>query len=137
MRTVRKMVTGRISWIEHEGIKILSMDFSHARVSESIAMMDEYIDAVANEQGPIYMFTDVSAAEYDSTIAAKWKAVRLEHGSMIRASAIIGLAGLVGMAIRAFMQLSEFIAPHRLGGPIRIFESRAEALKWLVEQSKA
>ncbi len=133
---VKKNSTGRVTWIHEAGTRILYMDFRKAPIAESITMMDEYIAVLSREQGPVYLFTDVSDAEYDSSIAAKWKAARLEYGSVIKASAIIGLKGLVGLAVRSFIQLAEYVAPHKIGGPMKIFNTREEALEWVVKQSK-
>ena len=123
----------RFYWFTHQGVSILMMDFSHATAAESLSLMDSFGPSMdAQPADSVLMLTDVTEAAYDPAISNKWKAIRLKHDDKIHASAIFGLSGLVGVAIRSFLDLRELL---NLSGSrkLRIFKTRDQALAWLVK----
>lgn len=124
----------RIYWTQHQGTPYLMLDFSRASIAESLVLMDDYAAAL-KDQPPlsVRMLSDVTDAQYEPSVANKWKAVRLQHDPMIRASAVFGLSGLVGVAVRSFMELQEILGMNRSGKKLRIFKTRDQALAWLVK----
>ena len=110
------------------------LDFSHATVAESLALMDNYAAAL-KDQPPhsVRMLSDVTEAQYEPSVANKWKAIRIQHDPIIKASAIYGLSGLVGVAIRAFLELLDMLGMNRTQKKLRIFKNRESALAWLVK----
>ena len=127
-------VKQRIFWSEHQGVPFLMLDFAGATVSESLALMDDYAAALrGKEAGSVRMMSDVTDAEYDPAVANKWKALRIQNDTYIRASAIYGLSGLVGVAIRAFLELLDMLGMNRAMKKFRIFKTREQALAWLIK----
>lgn len=112
----------------------LMMDFSHATVAESLAMMDHFAAAI-KDQPPISvrMLTDVTDAQYEPSVANKWKAIRIQYDPLIKASAIYGLNGLVGVAVRALLELMDMLGLNRGQRKLRIFKTRESALAWLMK----
>lgn len=124
----------RIFWTQHQGVDFLMMDFSHATVAESLALMDDYAKALRDKPAlSVRMLTDVTEAQYEPSVANKWKAIRIQHDPIIKASAIYGLGGLVGVAIRAFIELLDMLSLNRGHKKLRIFKTRELALAWLIK----
>ena len=113
---------------------MLVMDFSHASPSESLALIDDFVPAIkGHPPHSVRMLTDVSGASYEPSISNKWKAVRLQHDAIFQASAIYGLSGLVGVAVRSFMELRDLLNLSKSGAKLRIFKTREQALAWLIK----
>jgi hypothetical protein len=110
------------------------MDFAGAPVAESLASIQGFLD-VMQQQAPqsVLLLTDVTDAVYDSSIARQWKEARLRYDDAIRASAIYGLKGLVGVAVKGFIDVRRLLGLSQANGP-RVFSSGAEAREWLVKQ---
>lgn len=124
----------RVKWIEINGQSVLLMDFSRAPVPESLAMIVEFDREMQGKaSGSVLMLTDVSDADYDPSVARQWKEARQKHDAAIRASAIFGLKGLVGIAIRGFIDARRLLGMSAANEP-RIFEQGDDARAWLGKQ---
>ena len=124
----------RIFWTQHQGVPYLMLDFSRATVAESLALMDDYAAALKGQPASsVRMLSDVTDAHYEPSVANKWKAIRIQNDAVIKASAIYGLSGLVGVAIRAFLELLDMLGMNRSQKKLRIFKNRESALTWLVK----
>lgn len=124
----------RLSWARHHGAEFLYLDFSHASVESSLALIDEFVRALQDrEDRSVLLLTNVSEAGYDSAIALKWKSARLAQSAKIRASAVFGLSGLVGMAVRGFMEAAEMLGLHWTD-QLKVFKAEEEAKEWLCKQ---
>ncbi len=125
----------RIYWINHQGVPILVMDFSHATPAESLAAIDGFLPAIIKEQAPasVRMLTDVTEASYEPSISNKWKAARLQHDAYFHASAVFGLSGLVGVAVRSLVDLMALLNLVKSSRKVRIFKTKDQALAWLAK----
>lgn len=127
-------VITRVRWIELNGKKVLFMEFAGATVAQSLAMIREYDESMRNmPPQSVLLLTDVTGAAYDPSIARQWKEARNRHDAAIRKSAIWGLQGLVGLAIRGFIETRRFLGFGEANAP-RIFADGDEARAWLAEQ---
>jgi hypothetical protein len=127
-------LSSRIYWFNHQGVNVLMMDFTRASPAESLALMDQFPVFIKDQpEASVRMLTDVTESSYEPSIANKWKAIRLQHDAMMRASAVIGLSGLVGVSIRSFIELLEFLNIPRANRKVRIFKTKDQALAWLVK----
>ena len=128
------LVPNRIFWFNHQGVPVLMMDFTRASPAESLALMDLFPDFMKDQpKESVRMLTDVTDSAYEPAIANKWKAIRLQYEPMMKASAVIGLSGLVGVSIRAFIELLEFLNIPRASRKVRIFKTKDQALAWLIK----
>ncbi len=121
----------RVRWIEHASRRILLLDFSHATVGESLALIADFCKIVdAEPDDSVYLLSNVTGAVYDSAVAQQWKAARFERTHKIRRSSIYGLSGLVGIAVRAFHQALALFGKKT---DLRICGNLEDSLKWLEE----
>ena len=124
----------RIYWLNHQGIEVLVVNFSGATARESLELIDDFNAILKDHKaGTVRMFTDVTDAQYDPAIANKWKAVRLQQGAKIHASVVVGLSGLVGVAVRSFFELGRFLNLPKSRLKMKIFANRDQALAWLIK----
>jgi len=110
------------------------MDFSRATPAESLALIDDFV-AVIRDQAPgsVRMLTDVTEASYEPSISNKWKAARLQQDAYFHASAVFGLSGLVGVAVRSLVDLMALLNLVKSSRKVRIFKTKDQALAWLVK----
>ncbi|HXC63928.1 MAG TPA: hypothetical protein VNZ67_06195 [bacterium] len=128
-------VQTRLRWIQVQGKEVLHMDFSRAVPEESLALIAAFHQAMLGRAADsVLLLTDVTEAVYEASIARQWKAARMEHSRAIRASAIFGLRGLVGAAVRGFIDAARLLGLSFVDQRLRIFTSEAEACDWLGQQ---
>jgi hypothetical protein len=128
------VLESRLYWLDYQGIRMLCLDFSAATVAESLGLIDEFETIVKGEpDGSILMLTDVTDAAYDSAISNKWKSKRLQYDVKMRASVVFGLSGLVGIAVKAFVDLTKLLGMAPKRSPV-ILKTREQALVWLSKQ---
>jgi hypothetical protein len=125
----------RLHWIQLQGKQVLHLDFSKAQPEESLALIGAFHQTMlGREPDSTLLLTDVTDSSYEASIARQWKAARLEHSPAIRASAIFGLKGLVGAAVRGFIDAARLIGLPFIDQRLRIFATEAEARDWLGQQ---
>jgi len=126
--------SSRLQWLRLQGKEVLFLDFRSAPVEESLALMAGFDQLMQGaEPESILLLTDVTDAEFDPGIASKWRTVRLAHSDKIKASAVYGLQGLVGMAIRGFYDMLVLLGNAK-ARQFRIFKDGQEARAWLAQQ---
>jgi hypothetical protein len=124
----------RIYWFNHLGVSVLMMDFSRATPQESLDLMDDFAVAMEGQaENSVRMLTDLTEASYEPSISGKWKAVRVKYDHQIKSSGVYGLSGLVGVAVRSFVDMAILMNLPRAGKKLRIFKTREQALAWLVK----
>ena len=125
----------RLRWIQINQREVLFLDFSHSKPEESLALIDAFRVAMAGRAPEsVLLLTDVTGAGYEPSIATRWKAARVEFAPCIRASAIFGLSGLVGMAVRGIIDTARLLGLPMGDHRLRIFSGEAEATAWLGQQ---
>ena len=125
----------RIQKIQVQGITIMTLDFSQATSGETLAMLDDFRSAFDGlKPHSIRLLTDVSNFIYDSAVSSKWKVVRMEMDPFIKASAIYGVDGLLGVAIRSYTELMVWLNLPSAKTKLQVFKTREKALAWLLEQ---
>src|SRR5580658_407014 len=100
----------RLRWIQDGGKEIFFLDFKHATVAESLAMLD---DLKQNLQGrppqSVLALADVTGASYDPSVSTRWKATRMAFAPTVRATAIYGMSGMVALSLRAAAQVQRLM----------------------------
>lgn len=124
----------RLQWIDLNHKTVLFMDYAGASITESLEMIAHYDQAMQGRApGSVLLLSDVTNAEYDPSIARQWKEARLRHDAAVRASAIYGLSGLVGLSIRGFIEARILLGFSQKNEP-RVFTRGDLARAWLAEQ---
>jgi hypothetical protein len=125
----------RIQTIQVQGISIVTMDFSDASPADTLSMLEEYPRIfVGREPDSVRLLTNVTGLTYDSSVSNKWKSARIEYDSYVLATAIYGVSGLVGVAVRSFTEVALWLGLPNAQKKIKVFATREKALAWLLEQ---
>lgn len=119
-----------IAFEKHKGHRILILDFSGLDDSGlARTLIAEAKEIVANEpEKSLLTLTDVTDVVFDQPLAqATWEMAR-HNKPFVKAAAIVGLSG-------ERQQVLLDLVSHRTGRDFAIFDTRAEAKDWLVEQA--
>ena len=118
----------RISFVEHLGKKIIVMDFSQLRPG------DEFISGILEAKAwfasqpakSALSIFDATGAVYNMQVVNVLKAFTKHNEPFIKASTVIGVEGLVSVALAAVAKFS--------GRTFKTFKDRPSAMDWLAEQ---
>lgn len=129
-RSAHSVGCQRVKFIEHQGRRILVIDFSRAELDLVKAVAAECLYVMAREPAhSVLSLVEVEGIPF-STEALK---VGSELTDRVQPYALrTALSGVAGF--RSFMLQAIADAAKR---PIRLFKERAEALEWLVESPQA
>ena len=120
----------RVRFIEYEGRRIILLDFA------GITDLDDGLAAVAEATsfigaqpvgGDTMTLTDVTDTRYDRKIVEAFKQMTAANRPIVRAAAIVSDSSIHRAAISMIALFSR--------RKLQVFDSRAQALDWLAEQS--
>jgi hypothetical protein len=115
-------------FIEHEGVRILEIDFSNCRGSEYARRVEEAAAVIhAQPENSLLTLTLISGAEYSGAIMELMRPYVAANKPYVRFGAVVGLA-----------HLEKVIAPvNRLTGrDLETFDDVESAKEWLVARSR-
>ena len=134
LSSVPRLDRPRVQMTQIQGKSILILDFTQANGMETLEMLEAYRRIVLDQEpDSARLLVDVQGIAYDAAVSAKWKAVRMELDPFIRASAVYGVQGLVGMAVRSYTELMVWLKLPRANQKIKVFKNREDALEWLLK----
>jgi hypothetical protein len=115
----------RISWIWFRGTEILQVDFSHCTAEQVQKVAQEVPDYVTvRPRGSVIVITDFSGASFNKDALRTMKETAVFDKPFVKKSAFIGAQTLPHQFYEDLKIFSRRVLP--------IFESREEALEWLV-----
>lgn len=119
----------RIAFIEHQGHRILQVDFSGLRRHEDALPVFEEVRALVETQplGSVLSLTDVSGSAFDPQIIEALKDLAVHNRPYVRAAAVTGAAGVLQVALAIVNQFSD--------RKIASFTDVERAKEWLVQQA--
>lgn len=115
----------RTHFIEHRGVRILLLDFSHV-MDEQLALgaIAEAKAVVADqEHGSVLTLTNVEGSHFDSTVVTALRDLAEHNRPFVRAAAVVGLSGLMRVVFTTLIHLT--------GRNIRAFDGIDEAKDYL------
>jgi len=125
----------RVRWIQDGGKEILFIDLRQATLPESLAAQGAFVrEMQSRPENSVLVLTDVTACAYDSSVSTRWKTEGLAHARLIRGSAIFGISGMVGLALRGLIEVLRIMGLGRTGDKVKLFKTRSEALAWLQQR---
>jgi hypothetical protein len=125
--TVEAVAAGRVRFIEHEGKRVLFINYSHCDVALLKAVSEEMHRVIAREQpGSVLTLNDVTGTTFDKESVAVLQSKVAANAPYVKRAAVIGISGLQRLIYEGVQAFSKRRIPH--------FDTRDEALSWLVEQ---
>jgi ABC-type dipeptide/oligopeptide/nickel transport system ATPase subunit len=121
----------RTRFIEHRGVRILHLDYAGARdPAEALDAIRHSMDVVAQHPPKsLLVMTSVRDARYNAAVLQAMKELAAHNEPYVKASAVVGMAGLHRIAYQAVILFSR--------RKIQIFDDETAALDWLVQQNAA
>lgn len=125
--TVEAIAPGRVRFIEHQGKRVLFINYSHCDVAMLKAVAEEGHRAIAREQpNSVLTLNDVTGTTFDKESVAVLQARVAANAPYVRRAAVIGISGLQRLIYEGVQAFSRRRIP--------LFETRQQALNWLVEE---
>jgi hypothetical protein len=124
--TVDAIAAGRVRFIEHLGMRVLFINYSHCDVAMLKAVAEEGHRVIAHEEpNSVRTLNDVTGTTFDKESVAVLQAKVAANAPYVRRAAVIGINGLQRLIYEGVQAFSRRRIPH--------FDSRQEALSWLVQ----
>jgi hypothetical protein len=115
-----------LSWIDHQGTRILLNDFRGLPEPEAIAQLEEEVKLLESQPDKVRMLVDVRDAPIMRGFLARATSLAPRIEARLTKQAILGVTGVKGMLLSAFNLVSK-------GVPLRPFGSEADAKRYLAD----
>ena len=124
--TIEAIAPGRVRFIEHQGKRVLFINYSHCDVAMLKAVAEEGHRVIARE-GPNSVLTlnDVTGTTFDKESVAVLQAKVAANAPYVRRASVIGINGLQRLIYEGVQAFTRRRIP--------LFESRQEAMDWLTQ----
>ena len=125
--------SSRVAWIQEAGKEVLWVNLSRASVPELLASLEDFERAFTGRpHGSVLLLMDLQETHYSPSVSARWKsAAKAADAAYLKASAVYGASGIVGVALRGYLEALRLVG--RPLGTIGVFKARTEALAWLLQ----
>jgi hypothetical protein len=125
--TIEAIAPGRVRFIEHQGKRILFINYSHCDVAMLKAVAEEGHRVIAQEPpNSVLTLNDVTGTSFDKESVAVLQAKVAANAPYVRKAAVIGISGLQRLIYAGVQTFSKRRLP--------TFENRQEAIAWLVQE---
>ena len=125
--TIDAIAPGRVRFIEHQGKRILFINYSHCDVAMLKAVAEEGHRVIAREQlNSVLTLNDVTGTTFDKESVAVLQARVAGNAPYVLRAAVVGINGLQRLIYEGVQAFSRRRIPH--------FETRQEALRWLIQR---
>jgi len=117
----------RISFVIHEGQRVMVIDLRGWEPKQLLAILDEVQHTIALEaRDSLLTLADFSGAHVDREVATRIKEVLTRDRPFVKRSAWVGKESLPKVYFENFKSFSR--------REIGLFDTRAEAMEWLVKK---
>jgi hypothetical protein len=124
--TIDAIAPGRVRFIDHQGRRVLFINYSHCDVAMLKAVAEEGHRVIAREQpNSVLTLNDVTGTTFDKESVAVLQAKVAANAPYVRRAAVIGISGLQRLIYEGVQAFTRRRLP--------LFESRQEALSWLIQ----
>ncbi|HEY2393196.1 MAG TPA: hypothetical protein VGK22_18620 [Candidatus Angelobacter sp.] len=124
--TILAIAPGRVRFIEHQGQRILFINYSHCDAAMLKAVAEEGHRVITREQAnSVLTLNDVTGSAFDKESVALLQAKVAGNAPYVLRAAVVGINGLQRLIYEGVQAFSRRRIPH--------FETRQEALRWLVQ----
>jgi hypothetical protein len=123
--TIESVAAGRVRFIDHQGQRVLFIDYSYCDVPMLKAVAREGHRVISREEpGSLLTLSDVTATTVEEESVAVLQSRAAGNAPYVRRAAVIGISGLQRLIHEGLQAFSKRRIHH--------FERREEALDWLV-----
>ena len=124
--TIDAIAPGRVRFIEHQGQRVLFINYSHCDVAMLKAVAEEGHRVIASEEpNSVLTLNVVTGTTFDKESVAVLQAKVADNAPYVRKAAVIGISGLQRLIYEGVQAFSRRRIP--------LFENRQDALRWLIQ----
>jgi len=119
----------RVKIINHQGKKILYIDFNSLDSIELIGSILQEVKIYVHAQLPfsVYSLVNVEGMRFNNSVKEMFTEVVQSNKPFVKASAVIGVTGLIQIMFNGLMKMT--------GREVKSFSSMELAKNWLISQS--
>jgi hypothetical protein len=118
-----------VGFVEHDGRRVLAMSFAQLKdqraILAAIAEARNFVAALPKKKETLSL-VDVTRMRYSNDVLAAFRKLTKDNEPWEIATAVHGLTGIGAIAFRAVNLMT--------GSRMRGFETRDQALEWLLQQ---
>jgi hypothetical protein len=119
-------LTSRVQFIEHRGQRVLFINYADCDIALLKAVAEEMHRVISKEPPKsVLTLNDVTGTSFDSESVEVLKSKVIANAPYVKRAAVIGIRGLQKLIYEAIQKFSQRNIP--------LFDSRQEALDWLVQ----
>jgi hypothetical protein len=119
-------LTSRVQFIEHRGQRVLFINYADCDIALLKAVAEEMHRVISKEPPKsVLTLNDVTGTSFDSESVEVLKSKVIANVPYVKRAAVIGIRGLQKLIYEAIQKFSQRNIP--------LFDSRQEALDWLVQ----
>ncbi len=123
---INATATSRVVFIEHQGKRVLFVNYSHCDIPMLKAVAAEGNRVISREAlNSVLTLNDVTGTSFDKESVAVLQSKVAANAPYVRRAAVIGISGLQRLIYEGIQAFSKRNLP--------LFPSRLEALDWLVK----
>jgi len=116
----------RVQFIEHKGSRVLFINYADCDIAMLKAVTEEMHRVISRELShSVLTLNDVTGTSFDSESVALLKSKVAANAPYVKRAAVIGITGLQRLIYEAVQRFSQRSIP--------LFDSREEALDWLIK----
>lgn len=123
----------RLTWTEHNGKEILRFNAKDSNRVEQLALLDDYARALKNRPPhSVLLLLEGGRIEFHPEVITRGKALFNELEDRIARSAVIGMEGVLKMAVQGYRQSARLMG-RNMDDKAKPFDSEQAALDWLAK----
>jgi hypothetical protein len=128
-------MTDRVGWIQYKGHRIFQVDVRSANREEQLVALARYSALLKTEPDASVRLL-VLAGEFDfhPDVITKAKTHLLDGQPKVLRSALVGVDGILKIAIEGFVSMAQFLGMTMNQDRGRHFENEDEAKEWLISR---
>ena len=117
-----------IKFVDYKGHKILLQDFTNGGPGEEFLRAVEKAKKITRSQPAksVLAIFDATGSKFNKDVVASLASLAKGNAPFIRASAIIGIEGMLSIALSTVSKMS--------GRSFKTFKDRESAMEWLIGQ---
>ena len=116
----------KVKFIQHEGKRILYLDFSCCKAEEVLKTITTAKKVIAKHpERSLLTLTNVTDARFNDEVSQEMKLFTTHNRPYVRAAAVVGVTGLKRIIFEAVIAFS--------GRKLSAFDDEEKAKKWLAE----
>jgi hypothetical protein len=116
----------KVRFIQHDGKKILHLDFSRSKAEDVLATISTAKRVISMQpEKSLLTLTDVTDARFNDEVAREMKVFTAHNRPYVRAAAVVGVTGLKRIIFEAVIAFS--------GRKLSTFDNIDKAKEWLIE----